>query len=111
MDEFDHIDQSVFNLSIAFIVLTFMATALRFAMRARSNVPFAADDWWLLTSVVCFYGYLAILLYGTQLQKEVSPTQHRSATVDHGILGAPTPNLLIDTLKKLKKVGECLLFL
>lgn len=60
---------SVIGLNIAMILLTGIAVSLRFMIRAKSKASFAADDWWLLPSVIFFYTSM-----GTQFWCEYFPS-------------------------------------
>ena len=48
------------QVSIAVGVLASLAVAVRFLARWRSKAPFALDDWFLVGSLLPFYGMLAI---------------------------------------------------
>lgn len=59
---------STLRISVAFIFLTFLTSALRFTLRAQSKkFAFAADDYWLVASLVTFYSDTGMLLWGVYL--------------------------------------------
>lgn len=39
-------------LTVILVVLTGLSVLARFIVRAKSKAPFAADDWWVLASVI-----------------------------------------------------------
>ena len=54
----------IFSLSIIMLILTGLAVLLRLvAVKAITKLPFAAEDWWLLFSLISFYAYMGIQLW------------------------------------------------
>ena len=51
--------------SIAMIIIILVFACLRVYTRAQSKASFAADDWWLLFSILVFYAFLGIIIWGT----------------------------------------------
>ena len=66
------VNDSVFGLAIAFLVLTSLATLSRFVIRARSKLSFGADDWWIILALLTYHGCLEILLYSKQIPLSAS---------------------------------------
>ena len=51
------------RLSIILIILTGVAVFLRFLARVHSRAPLAADDWWILVALICFYGCMSLQIW------------------------------------------------
>ena len=64
MAQLEAVENGILRSSIAFIVLTFLTSSLRFVIRATSRAAFSADDCWLVASLVTFYACTGILLWG-----------------------------------------------
>lgn len=54
----------IFYLFIVFTILVTLVAFLRLVVRTRSKASFAADDVWLLLSIVFFYVYQGLSLWG-----------------------------------------------
>ena len=50
----------VVRVTVACGVLATVAVLLRFAARWRSKASFAADDWWMVASLIPSYGMLVV---------------------------------------------------
>ena len=50
----------VIRVTVACGILATLAVFLRFIARWRSKASFAADDWWMLATLVPSYGMLAV---------------------------------------------------
>ena len=50
----------VAQVTVACGVLATVAVFLRFVARWRSKASFAADDWWMVASLIPSYGMLAV---------------------------------------------------
>ena len=55
--------EQIIRVAGAMMALTGLAVILRFFMRVRSKAALAADDWWVVASLVCFYVYMSIQLW------------------------------------------------
>ena len=55
--------EQILRLAIAMIILTGLATLLRFLTRVHSRASFAADDWWLLVALACFYTCMGLQIW------------------------------------------------
>ncbi len=49
----------VIRLSIAVGVIACVAVLLRFVARWKSKASFALDDWWIIGSLIPFFGMIA----------------------------------------------------
>lgn len=56
-------NDEVLRLSIAMIILTGLSVFLRLLLRAHSKVSFGAEDWWVLSSLVFYYAYMALQIW------------------------------------------------
>lgn len=56
--------EQIIRISGAMIALTGLAVILRFITRVRSKAALAADDWWVVASLVFFYVYMGIQIWG-----------------------------------------------
>ncbi len=50
----------VIRVTVACGILATVAVCLRFVARWRSKASFAADDWWMVGSLIPSYGMLAV---------------------------------------------------
>lgn len=67
---------SVVRLGIAFGIIDTVAVLLRLLARWRSNAAFAADDWWIVWSLVPLYSMVAVGTMGMLLFN--CPLDHQS---------------------------------
>ena len=49
---------------IAFLVLALVAVVLRFYSKSLTKAKYAADDWWIILSLVAFSGWVGIEFWG-----------------------------------------------
>ena len=88
MDQRDSFKNHILQLSSALVILTFLASLLRFFVRAKSRVSFSADDYWLVASLMTFYGYTGILLW-SRWQAEYSSTLSNKSSLVTTRIGYP----------------------
>ena len=69
MYSFDFVIDSTLRISVAFVVLTFLTSVLRFLLRIQLKVAISADDYWLVVSLSTFYGFIGMLLWGLYLAR------------------------------------------
>lgn len=62
----------VIHVTVACGVLATVAVCLRFAARWRSPASFAADDWWMVASLIPSYGMLAVGSISMLLHSSIS---------------------------------------
>ena len=55
-----------FGTAITFIVIASVATGLRLRTRRIIKKSYEADDWWILIALICFYVFVAVMLWGNQ---------------------------------------------
>ena len=53
----------VIRSSVAMMILTGLAVFLRFYSRTRTRTCYAADDWWILASLLIFYTFMGLSLW------------------------------------------------
>lgn len=64
MNIFPH-DQVLFNVHIAFLVLSVLFVVLRFTARILHRREPLTSDWVIFASQVCFIAYTAVVFSGT----------------------------------------------
>ena len=75
------------QVTVACGVLATVAVILRFVARWRSKASFAADDWWMVASLIPSYGMLAVGSISPFVGSAL-PT-HADGCSDHGWWGWP----------------------
>ena len=60
MDNINPGRDRVIRVTVACGVLATVAVCLRLVARWRSKAPFAADDWWVVATLIPSYGMLAV---------------------------------------------------
>lgn len=63
MDRMSKDGHTIYRLSIAWIVITAVFVGLRFLTRRQSLASFAADDWWILISLIFYYVFLGLQIW------------------------------------------------
>ena len=52
--------------AIVFAVIAGIAVILRLLSKKWTKAAFGADDWWALASLVLFYAWVAVVIWGTK---------------------------------------------
>ena len=54
---------SVLGLTVTLLVLTTLAVFFRLLAKANTKAWFAVDDWLIIASLLCFYGYVGVQIW------------------------------------------------
>ena len=63
MEQMSPVGHTIYRLSIAWIVITAVFVGLRIQTRTQSLASFAADDWWVLLSLISYYVFLGLSIW------------------------------------------------
>lgn len=56
--------RDAFWSAIIFAVIASIAVGLRLLSKRYTKAAYGADDWWILASLVLFYAWVAVIIWG-----------------------------------------------
>lgn len=54
------------GLTISMMVIATLSVILRFVARAKKKTGWGADDWMIIPSLLCFYGFTSVNIWGEE---------------------------------------------
>lgn len=64
MESINSNGKAAFATAVVFAVLASAAVGLRLLTRNYRKVKYGADDWWIVSALISFYIFIAVMLWG-----------------------------------------------